>query len=180
MLIRKWLPQNDLLAHPNLKVFVTHGGLLSTQEALFHKVPLVGVPISNDQKPNMLRAEANGYAKMLDLQTMTKHELISAIQKALNNESIHNSIEKMHDLFTNHSFGGSPSINCKCLKLFYIKIDYSFMIYNYNKKKNTVQMVYQTFMHIFILLVDNEIVFLLYEQMFQTKEKENIKFEKLF
>ena len=41
-------------------------------------------------------------------------------------------------------------------------------------------MVYQTFMHIFILLVDNEIVFLLYEQMFQTKEKENIKFEKLF
>ena len=118
MLIKKWLPQNDLLAHPNLKVFVTHGGLLSTQEALFHKVPLVGVPISNDQKPNMMRAEANGYAKMLDLQTMTKHELISAIQKALNDESIHKSIGKMHDLFTDHSFGGSPSINCKCFKLF--------------------------------------------------------------
>ena len=108
VLIKTWLPQNDLLAHPNLKVFVTHGGLLSTQEALFHKVPLVGVPISNDQKPNMMRAEANGYAKMLDLQTMTKDELISAIQKALNDESIHKSIEKMHDLFTDHSFGGSP------------------------------------------------------------------------
>ena len=47
-------------------------GLLSTQEALYHKVPLVGVPISNDQKPNMMRAEANGYAIMLDLQTITK------------------------------------------------------------------------------------------------------------
>ena len=28
--------------------------------------------MSNDQKPNMMRAEANGYAKMLDLLTMTK------------------------------------------------------------------------------------------------------------
>ena len=49
VLIKTSLPQNDMLAHPNLKVFVTHGGLLSTQEALFHKVPLVGMPISNDQ-----------------------------------------------------------------------------------------------------------------------------------
>ena len=49
VLIKTSLPQNDMLAHPNLKVFVTHGGLLSTQEALFHKVPLVGVPILNDQ-----------------------------------------------------------------------------------------------------------------------------------
>ena len=57
VLVQKWLPQNDLLAHPSLRVFVTHGGLLSTQEALFHKIPLVGVPISTDQYPNMMRAE---------------------------------------------------------------------------------------------------------------------------
>lgn len=99
-MVRKWLPQNDLLAHPNLKAFVTHGGLLSTQEALFHSVPLVGVPISNDQKPNLLRAQRHGYAIMLSLQTMTKQDLKSAIIKAMNDEDMRASIKKMHALFT--------------------------------------------------------------------------------
>lgn len=100
VIVRKWLPQNDLLAHPNLKAFVTHGGLLSTQEALFHSVPLVGVPISNDQKPNLLRAQRHGYAKMLSLQTMTKQDLKYAIIKAMNDEDMRASIKKMHALFT--------------------------------------------------------------------------------
>merc|ERR1719418_358927 len=108
VLLQKWLPQNDLLAHPNLKLFVTHGGLLSTQESLYHEVPLVGVPISNDQKPNLMRAQANGYAKMLNLQTMTKDDLLQAIKSALNNQEMIDSMKRMHELFTDHSFGGSP------------------------------------------------------------------------
>lgn len=33
-LISKWLPQDDILAHPNVKLFVTHGGLLSCTESI--------------------------------------------------------------------------------------------------------------------------------------------------
>ena len=50
-----WAPQQDILGHQNTKVFLTHGGLLSIQEALFHKVPIVGIPLWFDQKPNMMR-----------------------------------------------------------------------------------------------------------------------------
>ncbi len=40
--LSKWLPQQDVLAHPNTKVFVTHGGQSSCQESLCHQKPVVG------------------------------------------------------------------------------------------------------------------------------------------
>lgn len=33
-MIRKWLPQDAILNHPNVKLFVTHGGLLSCTESI--------------------------------------------------------------------------------------------------------------------------------------------------
>ena len=39
---------------------------------------------------------------------MTKHDLVFAIQKALKDKEMLNSIEQMHDLFTDYEFGGSP------------------------------------------------------------------------
>ncbi len=41
VMLSKWLPQPDILAHPKLKLFVTHGGQSSFQEALCHKKPMV-------------------------------------------------------------------------------------------------------------------------------------------
>merc|ERR1711909_69620 len=80
VVLSKWLPQQDLLAHPNLRVFVTHGGLGSLVEAIYHKAVIVGIPLSNDQKPNLLRAERHGYAVSLDWDEMTADELVESIK----------------------------------------------------------------------------------------------------
>jgi len=99
VVLSKWLPQQDLLAHPNLRVFVTHGGLLSLQEALYHKTPLVGIPLGNDQKPNLLRAEARGYAVLLDWANLSADLMLQGIQKALVDPEMKASVERQHRLF---------------------------------------------------------------------------------
>ncbi|XP_051875265.1 UDP-glucuronosyltransferase 3A1-like isoform X2 [Pristis pectinata] len=55
-----WLPQNDLLGHPKARLLVTHGGLNSLMEAVYHGVPVIGIPLFGDQFDNMVRVEAKG------------------------------------------------------------------------------------------------------------------------
>lgn len=49
VLVQKWMPQSDILAHKNVKVFITHGGLFSTQEGVYRSVPMLGIPVYCDQ-----------------------------------------------------------------------------------------------------------------------------------
>lgn len=49
VMIGSWLPQNDILAHKNVKLFITHGGIYGLQEAIYHGVPVIMFPFYGDQ-----------------------------------------------------------------------------------------------------------------------------------
>ena len=52
VLVLEDVPQNDVLGHPSIKLFVTHAGILSVREGCYHGVPVLVVPRGFDQKDN--------------------------------------------------------------------------------------------------------------------------------
>ena len=79
-----WIPQNDLLAHRDIKAFVSHAGTNSYYESAYHGVPVVAVPLFVDHFSNARKAEYFGIATVLDHQTMNAEELFEAIQLVMN------------------------------------------------------------------------------------------------
>uniref|UniRef100_U3KM06 UDP-glucuronosyltransferase n=1 Tax=Oryctolagus cuniculus TaxID=9986 RepID=U3KM06_RABIT len=85
--IYDWIPQNDLLGHPKTKAFITHGGMNGIYEAIYHGVPMVGVPLVNDQHDNIAHMKAKGVAVEVNLHTMTSADLLSALRTVINDPS---------------------------------------------------------------------------------------------
>ncbi|KAH8278409.1 hypothetical protein KR018_002713, partial [Drosophila ironensis] len=78
-------PQRAILAHPNTRLFITHGGLLSVIEAIHSGVPMLGLPFYFDQFGNLHRVESAGMARVLDSSSLNTKSLSSAIGEMINN-----------------------------------------------------------------------------------------------
>ncbi|KAI9554748.1 UDP-glycosyltransferase 208E1 [Daphnia sinensis] len=78
-----WLPQQDLLGHPKIKLFINHGGLNSKQEAVYHGVPFIALPVFADQPINAQKARDDGYAILLDWDNLSEDILYDSIQQML-------------------------------------------------------------------------------------------------
>ncbi|XP_062054759.1 UDP-glucuronosyltransferase 2B13-like [Lepus europaeus] len=83
----KWIPQNDLLGHPKTKAFITHGGANGVFEAIYHGIPMVGLPLFGDQLDNIVYMKAKGAAVKLDLKTMSSADLLNALKTVINDPS---------------------------------------------------------------------------------------------
>jgi len=59
--------------------------MLSSQEAIYHGVPIVGMPVFLDQHVNTKKAAMRGYGEVLSLNDITSENVLSAIRKVLDN-----------------------------------------------------------------------------------------------
>ncbi|XP_072513241.1 UDP-glucuronosyltransferase 2C1-like isoform X6 [Salminus brasiliensis] len=90
-----WIPQNDLLGHPKTKAFITHGGTNGLYEAIYHGVPMVGVPLFADQPDNLLHMKTKGAAVIVDFNKMETKDLKEALTEVITNPSYKESIMRL-------------------------------------------------------------------------------------
>ena len=72
---------------PKVRAFISHGGLSSIHQCIYHAVPMVGIPVFGDQKDNFIRLDAKGMSLHLDLRTMTDRTLYDAINQVIYNRT---------------------------------------------------------------------------------------------
>ncbi|XP_062848707.1 UDP-glucuronosyltransferase 2A2-like [Trichomycterus rosablanca] len=97
-LLVDWMPQNDLLGHPKTKLFVAHGGTNGVQEAIYHGVPLLGVPLAFDQPDNLSRMNAKGTAKIVDISKLNRVVFLEALKEVLFNPSYKENMQRLSRL----------------------------------------------------------------------------------
>ncbi|KAM3868477.1 UDP-glucuronosyltransferase 3A1-like [Diretmus argenteus] len=97
-----WLPLNDLLGHPKARLFITHGGQNSLFQAVYHAVPVLGIPLFGDQFDNVVRAEAKGLGLTINPTHITRELLSSTIQKLIQDSRFKSSAMSLSRIHRSH------------------------------------------------------------------------------
>ncbi|MGU9545468.1 macrolide family glycosyltransferase [Bacillus cereus] len=79
--VYNYVPQLEILKHTD--VFVTHGGMNSSSEALYYGVPLVVVPVTGDQPLVAKRVAEVGAGIRLDRKELTSELLRETVKKVM-------------------------------------------------------------------------------------------------
>ncbi|KAG8432556.1 hypothetical protein GDO86_016986, partial [Hymenochirus boettgeri] len=96
--IMKWLPQNDLLAHPKARAFITHAGSHGIYEGICNAVPMVMFPLFGDQMDNAKRIESRGAGLTLNILDMIPDDLTQALNTVIDTPSYRENIQRLSSL----------------------------------------------------------------------------------
>ncbi|CAG7734362.1 unnamed protein product [Allacma fusca] len=99
----KWVPQQDVLAHPKIKLFMSHSGLLSVQEAVYHGVPVLSVPIFGDQDLNANVVIQLGFGEFIEILDVTAESLEAKITQMLSNNKYQDRVKELSTVFRDRS-----------------------------------------------------------------------------
>ncbi|XP_044755334.1 UDP-glycosyltransferase UGT5-like isoform X4 [Coccinella septempunctata] len=110
VMIQKWVPQADVLRHPNIKVFITQCGLQSMEEAIMNHIPLIGLPFFADQPANAIMMHNKGFGVHLDHTKLTKEKFKETIMEVINNPKYKQRSVEIADLLTDVEMTGLEKV----------------------------------------------------------------------
>lgn len=105
IMTKKWLPQEDVLAHKNVVLFITHGGLGGLAEARYHGVPVLGIPIFAEQSGNVESAVREGWGLPVDYQTLDVVSFSRSLDEILNNDRFRQKAKQVSDIYRDRPQG---------------------------------------------------------------------------
>ncbi|KAG5891753.1 hypothetical protein JTB14_012487 [Gonioctena quinquepunctata] len=85
VIIREWVPQTEILAHPNTKLFISHGGAMSTIEAAHFGIPVLGIPFFGDQYSNVKMIVRRSLGLEVDYSSLTASGFLDSINEMILN-----------------------------------------------------------------------------------------------
>ncbi|XP_031768454.1 UDP-glucosyltransferase 2-like isoform X2 [Galleria mellonella] len=97
--ILEWAPQLSILCHPNTKVMITHGELLSLIEATYCGVPIIAIPLFGDQFFNIDLTVARGAGIRVDFTEELPRKIFEAIHEISTNQSYRHNAESASTIF---------------------------------------------------------------------------------
>ncbi|WP_266145817.1 nucleotide disphospho-sugar-binding domain-containing protein, partial [Escherichia coli] len=101
-MVRKWLPQQDVLAHPKVRLFIMQGGLQSLNEAAYHGVPLLVIPFFSDQAHNAAKIQQSGIGVWLEYSDLTRDALLRDLRTLLHDNKYKENMKTLSTIFREH------------------------------------------------------------------------------
>ncbi len=98
----EFVDQIEVLQKASL--FVTHAGMNSLNESLYYRVPMILLPIAQEQLLNALRAEELKCGKRLQRQGLTAFQLREAVEEVMEGSMFRNNVTRISK--TLHEAGG--------------------------------------------------------------------------
>lgn len=97
-----WLPVNDLLGHKKARLYITHGGQNSLLQAVYHAVPVLGIPLFGDQFDNVVRAETKGLGLTINPTHITRERFSATIQTLIQDVRFKSSALSLSKIHRSH------------------------------------------------------------------------------
>uniref|UniRef100_A0A383VHY9 Glycosyltransferase n=1 Tax=Tetradesmus obliquus TaxID=3088 RepID=A0A383VHY9_TETOB len=109
VLVLPWFNQAAVLAHPAVKLFVSHGGLGSTNEGLSAGKPIVCMPFSGDQPTIAQQLVDRGVGVRVDPVRLTAARMVAAVQQVLQDERCSHTAAAMGERLRSSSGAGTAA-----------------------------------------------------------------------
>lgn len=109
LLLQNIVISSDVMAHPHVTFFMTSGGLLGLQEAIFRGLPVLGIPVFRDHHINLRAIENLGIGVKLDFSNLTESSLAWNLEKLTKDSTYQSRAREVSAQFRDRPLGAAQT-----------------------------------------------------------------------